>query len=328
MKVYHAALAVMLISVVFLLGCIEDEKEDMELEIMGLEHTYDESEYIVFEVRLTNNDEEKIIGDMDLHASSWNGEGNRTLDVFVTTPEGYKIHCIGPVIESLPQAVILRANQTITESVNLSGIPMGRSYDDLGNEYQFGPGLYSIYAVYTSCEMASSSGMETDGWQGSVRSRTHTFRIKSVQNPLELDPVVKVTNHNYTGDPRSVPYQDIHDKFSSKYTGSDVDSEFRDALSQRMSELSEDVGENGTLLRVCINATYSDLTVRPNRIPTYAEKCTYNGEDIWAIAFNRCNGWEDGIGHFDLYFVSIPVVESGWVHGCNVTAILHCDGCY
>jgi hypothetical protein len=221
---------------------------------------------------------------------------------------------------------MLTTNQTLKESINLTGIALGRDFYDV--EYEFGPGSYSICAVYTSFEMTDEGGMEIEGWQGSVRSRTHTFRIKSPHSELDLDPVVKVTNHDYTEDPRSVPYHDIHDKFSAKYTGSDLDIEFRDALSRRMSELADDLSFNGTLLRECVNATYDDMTVRPNRIPTYAEKCVYNGEDIWAIAFNRCNGWEDGIGHFDLYFISIATIEAGWVHGCNATAVVFYDGCY
>lgn len=327
MKIKNAALAVLLIPALFLLGCIEEDTSGLDLEIEGLEAIYDEDEYILFDVIMTNHGNDITIGEMDIWMSSCNEEENRTLDLFVTTPEGYEIHCIGAVIECIPPAILLRSNQTITESINLTGIAMGRSYDDVGNEYEFGLGLYRIYAIYTSY-LANVEDPEEEPWQGSVRSRTHTFRIRSTQSELELDPVVKATNHNYTDDPRSVPYQDIHEKFSSEYRGSDLNTDFRDALSERMSELAEDLSENGTLLRECVNATYDDLDQRPNRIPTYAEKCTYKGEDIWAIAFNRCNGWEDGIGHFDLYFVSIPTIESGWVHGCNGTAIVFYDGCY
>ena len=328
MKVYHAVIAVMLITVVFLLGCIEDGEGGLDLDIIGLKTFYDDGEYILFDVELTNHGDEITLGSMDLMTSSGHEEGNRSMDLFIGTPQGYTVHYIGPMVECLPKAILLLANQTISKSVNLTGIPMGRSYDDTGNEYEFVPGLYSIYAVYTSYRMTDAEGMEPEGWQGSVRSRTHTFRIRSLSTGLELDPVVKATGHDYTGDPGSVPYQDIHDEFSSKYRGSDLDAEFRDALSQRMSELAEDLGENGTLLGKCVNATYEDLTVRPNRIPTYAEKCIYNGENIWAIAFNRCNGWEDGIGHFDLYFVSVPAIEAGWVHGCNSTAVVYYNGCY
>ena len=90
-----------------------------------------------------------------------------------------------------------------------------------------------------------------------------------------------------------------------------------------MEDKAEDLGENGTILSYCIEETYEDMDQRPNRIPTYAEKCLLNGEDVWAVAFNRCNGWEDGIGHFDLYFISISDIEHIYVtgcYGCNSTS--------
>ncbi|MGA1793975.1 MAG: hypothetical protein ACMUHM_08495 [Thermoplasmatota archaeon] len=150
-------------------------------------------------------------------------------------------------------------------------------------------------------------------------------------NGLLADPEVTVSSMDYSGDPYSVPYQDTHNKFSAVYNGSDLDIELRDEIMDVMKGKADDLSENGSLLVLCIESTYNDLDERPGRIPTYAEKCLWGDEDVWAIAFNRCNGWEDGIGHFDLYFVSIQDAEDIYVTGCYgcdsmspVVAEYHC----
>jgi len=147
---------------------------------------------------------------------------------------------------------------------------------------------------------------------------------------LRVEPEVKVTGIDYTDEPTSIPYQDVHDLFSEAYTGEDLSVELRDALVERMKEKVSDLGEDEEIFGYCIDELYDDMSARPNRIPTYAEKCTFKGEDSWAIAFNRCNGFEDGIGHFDLYYLSIETIETIYVtgcYGCNSTAVLaeyHC----
>lgn len=150
------------------------------------------------------------------------------------------------------------------------------------------------------------------------------------EEPLRADPVVKVTEHDYTGDPYSLPYGEVHDLFASVYNGSDLSKELRDDLIDSMEELAVDLEENGTILGYCIEETYEDMTTRPHRIPTYAEKCTYSEEDVWAIAFNRCNGFQDAIGHFDVFFVSIDTITTMHQSGCNSTfdPILGHFGCY
>lgn len=148
---------------------------------------------------------------------------------------------------------------------------------------------------------------------------------------LKVMPEVNITTVDYQGDPYSLPYQGVHDRFAQAYRGSDLDVELRDELIDVMEDKAFDLNENGTILRYCIEETYEDMDQKPYRIPTYAEKCLWDGEDVWAVAFNRCNGWEDGIGHFDLYYLSIENIEDIYVtgcYGCNSTspilASFHC----
>ena len=144
---------------------------------------------------------------------------------------------------------------------------------------------------------------------------------------LKCEPIVKVTGHNYTDDPASVPYQDIHNKFAKNYTGSNLSSELRNLTIESMITQADELGENTTILYESIKVTYYDWETRPSRIPCYAEKAMYNNEQIWAIAFNRANGFEDGLGHFDLFFVSISTIEAQYVSGCNATAVVYQFGC-
>ena len=144
------------------------------------------------------------------------------------------------------------------------------------------------------------------------------------------DPVVLVTGYDHTEDPMAVPYNEVHNLFAQVYTGSDLSVQLRDDIVEVMMQKVEELNESSTIFDHCIEEIYDDMDERPNMIPTYAEKCIFEGEDSWAIAFNRCNGFEDGIGHFDLYFISISTIESIYVtgcYGCDTTAILaeyHC----
>lgn len=152
-----------------------------------------------------------------------------------------------------------------------------------------------------------------------------------VPEGLLVDPEVNLSTIDYMNDPYGLPYNGVHDRFSEAYTGSDLSVSLRDRLIEVMEEKAFDLGENGTVLGLCIKASYDEMDERPDRIPTYAEKCLWNEEDVWAIAFNRCNGWEDGIGHYDLFFISIQDIEDIYVtgcYGCNstspVVAEYHC----
>lgn len=103
---------------------------------------------------------------------------------------------------------------------------------------------------------------------------------------LKCDPVVFVTDKNYTSDPSSVPYNEIHDKFAENYSGEDLSGELRDEIIESMREKATELGEDAEILYQCVKTTYSDWEERPKRIPCYAEKCIYENESIWAIAFN------------------------------------------
>jgi hypothetical protein len=155
---------------------------------------------------------------------------------------------------------------------------------------------------------------------------------ESIPIESELEPVVKVSSIDYRTAPHTLPYEDTHRRFAENYTGANLTVELRNDLMDKMVEKAEDLGENGTILRYCIEEKYHDMDERPIRIPTYAEKCFWGTNETWAIAFNRCNGWEDGIGHYDLYFFSIEDIEHIYVtgcYGCNSThaPIIHSDHC-
>lgn len=135
---------------------------------------------------------------------------------------------------------------------------------------------------------------------------------------LECEPVVVSTDIDYTLDPLSVPYEEIHEIFAETYTGEDLSVALRDDIIDRMCQFAEDIGEDPQTLRECISATYADWNERPNRIPCYAEKCIYLGQAIWAVAFNRANSFdESSLSHLDLYFVS-----------CSTHEVLYSTGCY
>jgi len=145
---------------------------------------------------------------------------------------------------------------------------------------------------------------------------------------LRCEPVVVVTGKNYTSDPNSVPYNQIHEKFRDRYNGSDLSISLRSAVIESMKEKAENLSEDPELLEACVMETYTDPEERPRRIPCYAEKATYKNESIWAIAFNRANGFSEGsLGHHDLFFVSIATMETKMHDGCNGTAIVHRWGC-
>jgi len=95
-----------------------------------------------------------------------------------------------------------------------------------------------------------------------------------------------------------------------------------------MTEKADELGENSTILFEAIKVIYNyNWNERPMRIPCYAEKAVYENESVWVIAFNRANGYIGGIGHFDLYFVSIPIIEAQYISGSNSSAILYHYGC-
>jgi hypothetical protein len=133
----------------------------------------------------------------------------------------------------------------------------------------------------------------------------------------ECDPIVIVTNTDYTSDPTTVPYNEIHDVFAQYYSGADLSIALRDEIIERMEEKADLIGEDPTTLYQCIRATYADWNERPSRIPCYAEKCMYENQVIWAIAFNRANSFDEtSLEHFDLYFVSCTTNDTLYHTGC------------
>jgi len=133
----------------------------------------------------------------------------------------------------------------------------------------------------------------------------------------ECDPIVVVTNTDYTADPTTVPYSDIHAVFAENYSGADLSIALRDEIIDRMEEKADLIGEEPATLYQCIRATYADWNERPNRIPCYAEKCRYENQAVWAIAFNRANSFDEtSLEHFDLYLVSYSTYDTLYHTGC------------
>lgn len=141
--------------------------------------------------------------------------------------------------------------------------------------------------------------------------------VTSCTSDLECDPVVIITNADYTSNPETVPFTEIHEVFAENYTGADLSIELRDQLITRMQEKAIDIGEDPGVLYQCIRATYSIWDERPNRIPCYAEKCIFQDQTVWAIAFNRVNNFDETAAeHFDLYFVSYSSCDTLYHTGC------------
>lgn len=133
----------------------------------------------------------------------------------------------------------------------------------------------------------------------------------------DCEPVVVVTNTDYTYDPLSVPYSTTHEIFASAYSGADLSVELRTEIMQNIWRKAENIGEDPQILYHCIVSTYPDWNARPDRIPCYAEKCRYQGQSIWAIAFNRVNSFDEAsLSHFDLYFVSYTTYDTLYHTGC------------
>ena len=64
-------------------------------------------------------------------------------------------------------------------------------------------------------------------------------------------------------------------------------------------------------------------------IPCYAELAVYNDTEVWALAFNRANSFEEtSLRHFEVYFVSIPYLEANLISACNSSAVLYWWGCH
>jgi hypothetical protein len=133
----------------------------------------------------------------------------------------------------------------------------------------------------------------------------------------ECEPIVIITNTDYTYDPMSVPYSSTHEIFANNYSGADLSLDLRDEIIEQMWHKAEDINEDPQILYQCIKCTYPDWNTRPNRIPCYAERCRYQGQTIWAIAFNRANSFdEESLSHFDLYFVAYVSYDTLYHTGC------------
>jgi hypothetical protein len=321
----------------------------LEVEIEPLEKTKKEPmqmkgtlEEIEFHIEIKDND----IDDGEFEVScylknlgnesciiSGAGLGFTNLDFFIYTPDNQVINYLGPLIRcrclpddiELPSGKYYKWTSKIGGNNQLWGNDLEKQYID---SYEFTPDNYSMYGNYTSDPEGTGNTTIVKGW---TQSNILYFSLKdsttTSNEQLKCEPEVKVTGFNYTSNPSSVPYQSVHSNFSGNYTGSDLSVELRNLTIDSMLEKADELGENTTILYESIKVIFNDWEAKPNSIPTYAEKARYNNEWIWAIAFNRANGFEDGIGHIDLFFVSISTIEAQYITGCNSTAIIFTFGC-
>jgi hypothetical protein len=141
--------------------------------------------------------------------------------------------------------------------------------------------------------------------------------ISGCSSELLCDPVVVVSNTDYVGNEYDLPYEDIHAEFAENYAGKDLCVDLRNDLLAVMERKADSLGEDPDIFHECIKATYEDWDARPNRIPCYAEKCLYNSQSVWAIAFNRANNFEEEtLGHFDLFYMSCSNYDVLYYGGC------------
>ena len=70
--------------------------------------------------------------------------------------------------------------------------------------------------------------------------------LSSCTSEPGCEPVVVVTDIDYTSDPMSVPYTDIHQVFAENYSGADLSAELRAEMITMMQEKAIEVGEDQT----------------------------------------------------------------------------------
>jgi len=127
----------------------------------------------------------------------------------------------------------------------------------------------------------------------------------------EADPEVVVSEEDYAENPTSLPFQEAHGEIADAYSGNDLSIELRDELIEKMKTQAEELGEDPEVLFEAIKTIYNESWERkPGMIPSYAEKCYYDVEAVWAIVFNRANVPDGDLGHYNGYFVSIERLET------------------
>jgi hypothetical protein len=138
----------------------------------------------------------------------------------------------------------------------------------------------------------------------------------SCTSEILCEPVVVVSSTDYFGDEHNLPYGDIHDEFAETYSGKDLSVSLRNDILEVMETKADSLGEDPDILYECAKATCEDWSARPTHIPCYAEKCLYNDEPVWAIAFNGAYDYkEETLGHLLFFYVS-----------CSSYEVLYYDG--
>ncbi len=127
----------------------------------------------------------------------------------------------------------------------------------------------------------------------------------------EAGPEVEVSEKDYAEDPYYLPYRSAHKNISDAYSGSDLSTELRDELIHKMKTEAEALGEDPEILFEAIRTIYNESwDEEPMMIPCYAEKCYYDGEEVWAVVFNRANTPDGDLDHFNGYYVSMELLDT------------------
>jgi len=127
----------------------------------------------------------------------------------------------------------------------------------------------------------------------------------------KAEPEVVVSEKDYVDDPTSLPWRDAHEKISNAYSGSDLSIELRDSLIDKMKNQAEELGEDPEVLFEVIKTIYNESwDEEPMMIPSYAERCYFDEEEVWAVVFNRANVPDGCLSHYNGYFVSIERLET------------------
>lgn len=148
---------------------------------------------------------------------------------------------------------------------------------------------------------------------------------------LPVHPQVVISHEELDHDLVNLTHTEVWQAFSTNYTMEDCTIEFRDTIIKEMMAQAEEQEEDPDILLACIYATYQNWSSQPRAVPSYAERGSYMGCEVWGIAFNRANGPDEYLHHTDIYYVNIEEIQSAnsisCYSGCNSTCILAQEHC-
>ncbi len=124
-------------------SCLVRIKRGLLLNVSLSKRAYCVGECIIVNITLTN------VGDRDIKISQV-GLAFSTLDLMITTPEGYTLHYTGPTVETLPRGIELDKNESYVYSVNLTDSRLSFGNENVERYLFTTPGRYEIKVIYKS----------------------------------------------------------------------------------------------------------------------------------------------------------------------------------